>query len=101
MIGKRKEEGRVRSTFYDLFSFRYSLTPSKNLKIATSVSGFKPGSLDRMPLLYYLRHHHCLWVPTGTKRSIGEFQIIAEDARQKVMDSNPVSAKNFLLQNLT
>ena len=45
MIGNRKEEGRVRSTFYDLFSFRYSPTPSENRKISKSVPGFEPGSL--------------------------------------------------------
>ena len=47
MIGNRKEEGRVRSTFYDLFSFRYSPTPSENRKIAKSVPGFEPGSFGQ------------------------------------------------------
>ena len=47
MIGNRKEEGRVRSTFYDLFSFRCSLTPSENRKIAKSVPGYKPGSVGQ------------------------------------------------------
>ena len=47
MIGNRKEEGRVRSTFYDLFSFRYSTTASENRKIAKSVPGYRPGSLGQ------------------------------------------------------
>ena len=42
-----KEEGRVRSTFYDLFPFRYSTTASENRKIAKSVPGYKPGSLGQ------------------------------------------------------
>ena len=50
MIGNRKEEGRVRSTFYDLFSFRYSPTPSENRKIAKSVLGFEPGSLGQQAI---------------------------------------------------
>ena len=69
MIGNRKEEGRVRSTFYDLFSFIYSPTPSENRKIAKSVPGFEPGSLGQnaiaLPLapppqpIYLKRLHHC------------------------------------------
>ena len=52
MIGNRKEEGRVCSTFYDLSSFRYSPTPSENRLIAfpkkaKSVPGFEPGSLGQ------------------------------------------------------
>ena len=52
MIGNRKEEGRVCSTFYDLSSFRYSPTPSENRLIAfpkkaKSVPGFKPGLLGQ------------------------------------------------------
>ena len=47
MIENRKEEGRVRSTLYDLFSYRYSPTHSKNRKIAKSVLGFEPGSLEQ------------------------------------------------------